>query len=88
MTPGLPPPYSPMRAFLKSTLFRVGAPVGLVLLFLFSVWSYSTRQQRYVQGVADRWDAIREQAPGMERERQRTEEARQKARDRDRGKVP
>lgn len=78
MTPELPLPYSPMWAFFKTTLFRVGLPVGLVLLLLTANWWYAP--QRYEKRVGDEMDAIRRNSPGMKTEQERTEKERQRAR--------
>lgn len=83
-----PPRYSPWKAFAKKSLLWVGLPIALFIGLLYSFYLSQTRTQRYIQGTADRWNAIWEQTPGMERERQRTEDARQKALERERRKAP
>lgn len=82
-----PPRYSPMKAFTKKSLLWVGIPVALFIGLLFSFWLSETRTQRYIQGTADQWHAMRERVQRNSAERQREEEARQKAIERDRLKA-
>ena len=83
-----PPPFSPWKAFTKKSLLWVGLPIALLVGLLYSFYLSQTRTQRYIQGTADRWNAIHEQSPGMDRVRQRVEDARQRALERERGKAP
>lgn len=80
------PNYSPMRGVFKQAAVRIGLPVVVVILCLYAAWLGSTRRERYVKQVADEWHAIRMKAPGMERELERDEIARRRARDRERQK--
>lgn len=77
------PHYSPVWGLLKQTLLRIGLPIAAVILCLYCAWLGGTRRERYVKQVADQWHAIRMNTPGMEREREREEIARRRARERD-----
>ena len=72
-----------MRGLLRQTLLRIGLPIAAVFLCLYCAWLGGTRRERYVKQVADQWHAIRTNTPGMEREREREEIARRRARERD-----
>lgn len=77
------PDYSPMRGFFKQTLLRIGLPIAVVILCLYCAWLGGTRRERYVKQVADEWHAIKMNTLGMEREQEREEIARRRARERD-----
>lgn len=77
------PHYPPMRGFFRQTVLRIGLPAAAAVLCLYCAWLGGTRRERYVKQVADQWHAIRMNTPGMERERQREEIARRRARERD-----
>lgn len=77
-----PPHYSPMLAFFKHALLRVGLPIAATLLCLYAAWLGGTRRERYVKQVADEWHAIRMKAQNGEQGR--TSEALRRARERER----
>lgn len=81
------PQYNPLQGLIRHALLRVGVPIAVILLCLYVAWLGGTRRERYVRQVADHWHAIRMNTPGMERELEREEIARRRARERERQKT-